>query len=49
VTVRLSRANRRLLARLRRVRVTADVRAVDQAGNAGIARATLLLRAPRRW
>jgi Tol biopolymer transport system component len=48
VTVRLSRANRRLLARLRRVRVAASVRAVDQAGHAGTARATLLLKAPRR-
>lgn len=41
VRVRLSRAARRLLARRNRIRVTARVRAVDQAGNARIATARI--------
>jgi TolB protein len=44
VNVRLSRAGRRLVSRLRRVRVTASARAVDRAGNVGIVRATFVVR-----
>jgi hypothetical protein len=43
VEIRLSRKNRRLLARLERVRVLATVRARDQAGNTATRTRTLTL------
>ncbi|MEX0817213.1 MAG: PKD domain-containing protein [Gaiellales bacterium] len=48
VTVKLSRKNRALLARLKKVRVLAIVEARDAAGNLRRTQATFLLRAPKR-
>jgi uncharacterized protein YkwD/plastocyanin len=48
VTVKLSRKNRALLARLKKVRVLAIVEARDAAGNPQRTQATFLLRAPKR-
>jgi hypothetical protein len=47
VRVRLSRRNRRLLARRKRLRVVASANARDAAGNAKLTRRTLTVRAPK--
>lgn len=48
VTVKLSRKNRALLARLKKVRVVAIVEARDAAGNLQTTQVSFLLRAPKR-
>jgi predicted extracellular nuclease len=48
VPVRLSRKNRRLVTRLRRVRVVGTAVAHDSHGNTGTSRRTMTLRAPKR-